>query len=114
MDLNPVAFKSILQKGTYIKEIEADIAEAKSLGLKGVPFFVFNKKVAVFGGQEPEKFVEILQNALADWEEDQKARLGYTSKVPTPLNNLTYNRVRGIKVPLPKRMGLNPAIDLSP
>lgn len=73
LDLDPVAFKSILQRGTYIKEIEADIAEAKSLGLKGVPFFVFNKKVAVFGGQEPEKFVEILQNALADWEEDQKA-----------------------------------------
>lgn len=70
MDLDPVAFKAALEKGTYQSKVQADLEEAKQVGVKGVPFFVFNRKLAVFGGQDPEKFVEILQTTLAEWQKE--------------------------------------------
>lgn len=72
MDLDPVAFKAALEKGTYQSKVQADLEEAKQVGVKGVPFFVFNRKLAVFGGQDPEKFVEILQTTLAEWQKENK------------------------------------------
>lgn len=40
--------------------VRADEAEARSLGVSGVPFFVFDRQVGVSGAQPPEVFLQAL------------------------------------------------------
>lgn len=37
---------------------------ARQMGVNGVPFFIFNRKVAVSGAHEPETLLEAMQEAL--------------------------------------------------
>lgn len=43
------------------EEVEAEIAQAQSLGIRAVPTFVFDGQLAVQGAQPPELFAEIFQ-----------------------------------------------------
>ena len=49
-----------------LDRVRADEAEAKRLGITGVPFFVFDGKLAVSGGQPESVFVQALQRAWGD------------------------------------------------
>ncbi len=44
-----------------------DIQEARSIGVNGVPFFVFDRKYAVSGAQPAEAFSEILDKSFSEW-----------------------------------------------
>lgn len=57
----------VLKEGQYAEEVRADEQEAGRLGVRGVPFFVINRKYAVSGAQPSEVFRNALQKA---WEED--------------------------------------------
>ncbi|GEL94200.1 DsbA family oxidoreductase [Cellulomonas composti] len=46
--------------------VDADIAEARSIGVTGVPFFVVDRRVAVSGAQPAEVFTQLLEVA---WRE---------------------------------------------
>jgi len=46
--------------------VRADIAEARTLGVTGVPFFVVDRRVAVSGAQPAEVFTQLLE---AGWRE---------------------------------------------
>lgn len=46
----------------------ADI-EARNAGIQGVPFFIFNRKVAVSGAHEPEALLQAMQQALEERDE---------------------------------------------
>lgn len=48
----------------YHSEITADISEAAALKVRGVPFFVFNRKFAVSGAQEQSVFEQALLDAV--------------------------------------------------
>jgi predicted DsbA family dithiol-disulfide isomerase len=50
----------------YTKEVRDDEQEAGRLGVRGVPFFVINRKYAISGAQPSEVFLEALQKA---WDE---------------------------------------------
>ncbi|MFD0682220.1 MULTISPECIES: DsbA family oxidoreductase [unclassified Paenibacillus] len=52
----------------YAKEVRADEQEASTLGIRGVPYFVINRKYAISGAQSSEVFLGALQKA---WDEDQ-------------------------------------------
>ncbi len=52
----------------YSKEVRADEQEAGKLGIRGVPFFVINRKYAISGAQSSEVFLEALQKA---WDEEK-------------------------------------------
>lgn len=41
-------------------------AQARQMGVSGVPFFIFNQKVAVSGAQEPAALLAAMQQALQD------------------------------------------------
>ncbi len=56
--------KEIIEKKEYSEEINIDIERAKSLGLRGVPFFLINEKTGVSGCQNDGEFEEILSSAL--------------------------------------------------
>jgi predicted DsbA family dithiol-disulfide isomerase len=43
----------------------ADV-EARSAGIGGVPFFIFDRKVGVSGAQDPEALLEAMEQALAE------------------------------------------------
>lgn len=45
----------------------ADI-EARNAGVQGVPFFIFNRKVAVSGAHEAETLLQAMEQALEDRE----------------------------------------------
>jgi predicted DsbA family dithiol-disulfide isomerase len=50
----------------YTKEVRDDEHEGGQLGIRGVPFFVINRKYAISGAQPVEVFLDALQKA---WDE---------------------------------------------
>lgn len=62
----------VLTEGQYENEVRADEQEAGRLGVRGVPFFVINRKYAISGAQPSEMFLEALQKA---WNEAPKQAL---------------------------------------
>ena len=46
----------LVDSKAYLADIEKDIAEARQIQATGVPFFVFNNKYAISGGQPQEVF----------------------------------------------------------
>ena len=47
------------------KQVEEQDHHARSLGVEGVPFFIFEQKLAVSGAQPPEVLVEAMQQAAS-------------------------------------------------
>lgn len=64
--LDPVQVKQALDGDAYASDVRQDIAEAESLGARGVPFFVLDRKYAVSGAQSEETFTQALQQAFAE------------------------------------------------
>jgi predicted DsbA family dithiol-disulfide isomerase len=56
-----------LSNDLYAYQVTADIAEAREIGVTGVPFFVFDRKFAVSGAQPPQSFLQALENAHGEW-----------------------------------------------
>ncbi|MHB8129948.1 MAG: DsbA family oxidoreductase [Mobilitalea sp.] len=53
----------VLVTGNYKEEVRGDEEDATRLGIRGVPYFVFNNRYKVSGAQSPEVFLEVLQKA---------------------------------------------------
>ncbi|MES2141043.1 MAG: DsbA family oxidoreductase [Bacteroidota bacterium] len=68
--LDTTALKTALENGTYADEVRADIYEAQQVGVRGVPFFLFDKKSAVSGAQDSKTFLETLEKAYNDWSKN--------------------------------------------
>lgn len=62
--------KTALGNCSYADEVRADIYEAQQIGIRGVPFFVFNRKYAVSGAQAPQTFLQTLQKSFAEWRKE--------------------------------------------
>lgn len=62
---------AMLQSDQFGQAVEQDIYEAQQVGVRGVPFFVLNRKYAVSGAQAPETFLGALQTAWPEWEKAQ-------------------------------------------
>lgn len=57
--------KTMLDSDDYANEVKTDIAEAQEIGVKGVPFFVFDRKFAVSGAQDSQVMLNILEKAFS-------------------------------------------------
>ena len=64
--LDAAAAEQALRAGTYAPAVRRDEYEAQQIGVRGVPFFVFDDKYAVSGAQPSEVFAEVLAKV---WEE---------------------------------------------
>lgn len=64
--LDPAALKVALETGAYADDVDQDIREAEQLGLRGVPFFVFDRKYGVSGAQDSRVFLDTLEKAFSD------------------------------------------------
>lgn len=60
--------RSILASNAFADEVRFDIEESRNIGVRGVPFFVFDRKLAVSGAQPEELFIETLEKAYDGWE----------------------------------------------
>ena len=57
---------ALLAGDDYARDVDADEAMARSLGVTGVPFFVFDRRYAVSGAQPPEVLAQALERAWAE------------------------------------------------
>ena len=54
----------LLEDGSDIDAVREEIAMAQQMGVTGVPFFIFNGKVAVSGAQPPEVLRDALRQSM--------------------------------------------------
>ncbi|MEI7661124.1 MAG: DsbA family oxidoreductase [Bacteroidota bacterium] len=71
LGLNAEALKAALESGMYADEVRTDIYEARQVGVGGVPYFLFDGKLAVQGARDSQVFAEALEKSFAAWKTGQ-------------------------------------------
>lgn len=64
-----------LHSDAFTTQVGEDINRAQALGIRGVPFFVLNNRYGVSGAQESALFLQSLEKAYTEWQQDQSAAL---------------------------------------
>ncbi len=59
--------RQVLQTDAFAEEVERDMYEASQVGVRGVPFFVFDRRYAISGAQPVELFVQTLEKSFASF-----------------------------------------------
>ncbi|MVT08960.1 DsbA family oxidoreductase [Chitinophaga sp. ysch24] len=62
--------RQMLAGNQFATEVRKDINEAEALGIRGVPFFVFDRKYGVSGAQPSEAFLQALTKSVEEWQGD--------------------------------------------
>ncbi len=58
--------KAVLESEQFTNEVKNDISEAQEIGVRGVPFFVFDRKYAISGAQPISVFIETIEKVLSE------------------------------------------------
>lgn len=66
LGLDRTDFANALKENKMLENVEEDKYEAQQFGIRSVPYFVFNRKYAVSGAQEPESFGEVLEKVYSE------------------------------------------------
>ncbi|MFT4468594.1 DsbA family oxidoreductase [Arthrobacter sulfonylureivorans] len=66
LGLDETEIRETLAGDRFAAEVRADIAEARALGVNGVPFFVLDRKYGISGAQPAEAFAQAIRQA---WNE---------------------------------------------
>ena len=64
-ELDMETVQRVLESNEYEEAIEQDIYEAQQIGVRGVPFFVFNNKYGVSGAQPQGLFEQTIEKAAS-------------------------------------------------
>ena len=64
LELDTEALRKVLKSEQFKDEVIADIEEAQQVGVRGVPFFIFNRKYAISGAQEASAFLQTLEKVF--------------------------------------------------
>lgn len=64
--LDSASVAAALAGDRYADDVRADVLEAEEIGIRGVPFFVFDRKYAVSGTQSPAAFLDVLRRVHAE------------------------------------------------
>ncbi|MBD0383518.1 DsbA family oxidoreductase [Paenibacillus sedimenti] len=64
--LDPNAVSSMLASDQFADEVRADQLEGSRLGVRGVPFYVINRKYAISGAQSASVFLDALEKAWGE------------------------------------------------
>jgi len=70
--LDETKVKEVLKKDEFSDIVKEQMMEGRQVGVRGVPFFVLNRKYGVSGAQQQEYFEQVLAQL---WEEEQKDKL---------------------------------------
>lgn len=66
--LDKEAAKTVLSSDKYADQVRGEMTEGQQIGVRGVPFFVLNRKYGVSGAQPVEYFEQVLDKL---WEEEK-------------------------------------------
>jgi len=64
--LDGVKANEILGSERYADDVRADEADARALGITGVPFFVIDRRFGISGAESPDSILHVLDQAWAD------------------------------------------------
>jgi predicted DsbA family dithiol-disulfide isomerase len=70
--LDEKEIKTVLESEAFAEEVKQDASAAQAIGVRGVPFFVFNDRYAVSGAQSPEAFLQVLEKSWQEFEAENK------------------------------------------
>jgi len=62
--LDAVAARAFIADAATREAVAAADVQARRMGISGVPFFIFNQKVAVSGAQDPAALLQAMQQSL--------------------------------------------------
>jgi predicted DsbA family dithiol-disulfide isomerase len=65
--LEASAIQAMLNSDSYAQDVEQDIYESRQLGVRGVPFFVLDRKFGISGAQADEVFDQTLEKAWTEY-----------------------------------------------
>ncbi|MBE8715156.1 DsbA family oxidoreductase [Sphingobacterium hungaricum] len=71
LGLNKEDLLKALAENTYADAVKEDILESQQIGVRGVPFFVFDRKYAISGAQEAQVFEDTLHKTFTEWKKKQ-------------------------------------------
>jgi len=64
--------RAVLEGDQFANAVKHDIQTAKGMNIRGVPFFLFDRKYGVSGAQETQTFLQALQQSWNEWLEEQQ------------------------------------------
>ena len=68
--LNANDVRAALKSDKFADDVRNDIYEAQQIGVRGVPFFVFDRKYAVSGAQPSDVFIQVLDKSFSEWRKE--------------------------------------------
>jgi predicted DsbA family dithiol-disulfide isomerase len=68
--LDAALLEASLSKESYADDVRADLYEAQQVGVRGVPFFVIDRKYAISGAQESTTFLQALEQAYTEHNQE--------------------------------------------
>lgn len=71
--LDAAPLKSALTDDSFTNDVHKDIQEAGQLGVRGVPYFVFDRKYAISGAQDNQVFLQTLEKSFTEWQQVHEA-----------------------------------------
>lgn len=66
--LNPSQLNEVLSSDQFEEEVKKDMYDAQLAGIRGVPYFLFNKKQFISGAQETKVFTAMLEKTVKEFE----------------------------------------------
>lgn len=70
LQLDADLFEQALASEELLDEVKMDIHEARQIGVRGVPFFVYDRKYAISGAQPLALFEQTLAKAYEEWNKE--------------------------------------------
>ena len=70
--LEKAVIEQMLASNMFAAEVRNDENIAQSIGIRGVPFFVFNEQYSISGAQPEDVFLKTLQQAWMEYEKENE------------------------------------------
>lgn len=70
--MNAEETRKVLESDQYSNAVRQDIKTAQNIGIRGVPFFLFDRKYAISGAQQSEVFLKALNKSWSEWKNEQQ------------------------------------------
>jgi len=70
--MEPNEIREMLSSPAFEEEVKQDEQRAQTIGIRGVPFFVFNNQYTVSGAQAPETFTAALDQSFEEFKKENK------------------------------------------
>lgn len=70
--MNAEETRKVLESEEYGDAVKQDIQVSQNIGIRGVPFFLFDRKYAISGAQQSEVFLKALNKSWSEWKNEQQ------------------------------------------